>query len=621
MPLNKQQRWALALLLVYFVVVNFVVLHAPLTVFFAPDCQPVQKVEFVASHADKPEELPDNGWQTQNLPDDWYQTPHRVEQIWYQATVTVPDLSSETWALYLPSVTHNVAVYINGIWIGQGGRFDDPVSRHHNEPLLYPFSDNLLVPGENRILLRVKTAFWEQGLLDQFYIGPRDQLEPAYFWKRVIRVDTVQWLTIIMYLMAALLLLFWIVRPQDKIYGLFSLELFLWATHNLNLFVSDIPVSSKTWEAMTMSTLGWTVATMIIFNHRYVGVSQNRVDRAVLLYSAAGVGIFFLPDIGSILHIGYGVWDAFLILFGGYAIYFLLVSFWRALNWDVYLMMLVGVPILVFGFHDILVVNHLRDRSEGLIIQYSLIPAAILFSWFLLKRFVGSINQAERLASNLERRVAEKEADLAQQYERLKELEQQRLIAEERERIMRDIHDGIGGQLVSIISTLQDKNESLMVKTRERIQASLMDLRLVIDSLDPLLTDLPTLLGAMRHRINDQLQPAGIKLGWQVSDLPEIKHMTPHKSLHLMRIVQEAINNVVKHSSAQAVMLRTGYLEQEQQVFIEIVDDGSGFNSEDENQSCRGLANMSYRAGQLKASLNVASSDAGTTVTLKLPVG
>ena len=622
MSVSKQQQWALALLFVYFIGVNYLVFHAPValfSVFDPPELNPIEQVQFVASEIDKPSLLPAEGWQDQTLPDDWYQSQHATQQLWYRAKLALPDSKHETWALYLPAVTHNAAAYINGVWVGQGGRFEDPVSRHHNEPLLFSFSEKLLVPGENQILVRVKAAYWEQGLLDHLYLAPLEQLEPVYLWKRIVRVDTVQWLTIIMYLMAALLLVFWIVRPQDKIYGLFSLELFLWATHNLNLFVHQIPVSSKIWEAMTMSTLGWTVATMIVFNHRYVGVSQNWVDKAVMLYSAAGVGIFFLPDIASILHIGYRVWDAFLILFGSYAIYFLVVSFWKVKNWDVYLMMLVGVPILVFGFHDILTVNHLRDRREGLLIQYSLIPAAVLFSWFLLKRFVSSLNQAERLASNLERRVAEKEADLAQQFERLKELEHQRLLAEERERIMRDIHDGIGGQLISVITTLQDKSDELLVKTRERIQTSLMDLRWVIDSLDPLLLDLTTLLGSMRYRINEQIQPAGLTLDWQVSELPALKEISPQKTLHVMRIVQEAINNVVKHSGANRVTLRTESNATEQSLFIEICDDGNGFDAAEQGQSCRGLANMAYRARQLHGQLDVASDHNGTSVRLTLP--
>lgn len=626
MASNTRPGLWLGVLFVYFLLMNYVVLHSPITLFPTPDAPSLSQAVFLSSNAKHPSQLPAHShenatdqWQPVSLPHDWYQSQQRTQQIWYSTKIHLPRITqSSVWALYLPSVTHNAAVYLNGTWIGQGGDFNDPVSRHHNEPLLFPFSSTLLKEGENQLLIRVKASHPKQGLFDAFYVAPLNQLEKAYWWKRIVRVDVVQWLTLIMYSMAALLLVFWLVRPQDKIYGLFALELILWATHNLNLFISDIPVSAKTWEAMTMSTLGWTVATMIVFNHRYVGVGMNAIDRAVMLYSAAGIGIFFLPDIGSILTIGYGIWDAFLILFGSYAIYFLIVQFWKTQDRDVYLMLLAGVPILVFGFHDILTVNHFRDRREGLIIQYSLIPAVLLFSWFLIKRFVGSLNQAEQMTSLLEHRVKQRETELAQQFERLKQLEQQQLLAQERERIMRDMHDGIGGQLVSVISLLQNQKSTLLVKTRQKIESSLTDLRLVIDSLDPLMCDLTSVLGMMRGRINDQLRCTNIQLHWQVEDLPTTDDLSPHKSLHIMRIVQEAINNVVKHSSAQQVWLRTGHSNEA--LFIRIQDDGNGFSANDNQSHSRGLTNMHYRAQQIGADLAISSDDCGTSVTLQLAV-
>jgi signal transduction histidine kinase len=347
-------------------------------------------------------------------------------------------------------VTHNAAVFVNGIWIGQGGRFEEPVSRHHNNPLMFEFSSELLhhEPSglvENRIDIRVMASHARQGLMDQFYLAPATELRAAYEWKRFWRVDFIQWITMAMYFMGGIVLCFWLARPQDKIYGLFALQLFIWATHNLNLFVFDIPSSAHFWEAMTMSTLGWTVVAMILFNHRYVGGGNVRVEKLVLIFGICGLGIFLLPEVGDVLRIGYGVWDSFLIIFGSYAILHLLKVFWRLQDIDVYLMLLVGVPILVFGLHDILTVNYLRDRRDGLTIQYSVIPAIMLFSFFLVRRFVQSINQAEELSATLEQRVIEKQREVESQFEKLKSMEQERVLSKERERIMRDMHDGIGG--------------------------------------------------------------------------------------------------------------------------------------------------------------------------------
>ena len=164
-----------------------------------------------------------------------------------------------------------------------------------------------------------------------------------------------------------------------------------------------------------------------------------------------GLGLFLLPDVASVLHIGYRVWDAFIMIFGVYAIFHLIKVYRKHSDPDVYLMLLVGMPILVFGFHDILMINHYVDRRDGLTMQYSVIPSVILFSWFLVRRFVQSINKAENLTATLEQRVTEKQEELQQQYEKLKSLEKESVLAEERERLMRDMHDGIGGQLISLL--------------------------------------------------------------------------------------------------------------------------------------------------------------------------
>lgn len=624
MWLSENKTRAFIFLFVYWLAFNFLVFHTPFTVFNSPDAGAVNHVQYLSSNVNSLVELnqqdvSQQNWQSISLPDDWYKNHQNDQQIWYRVNVNLEPFNEQVWAIYLPSVTHNAAIYINDIWVGQGGQFIEPVSRHHNKPLLFDFSSKLLKQGDNQIDIKVKAAYFEQGLLDQFYLAPESQLHDAYVWKTFIRVDLVRWMTMVMYVLSLIVFAFWLARPQDSIYGLFSLELFIWATHNLNLFVSDIPVSVCMWEAMTMSTLGWTVVVMIFFNHRFVGNRNIKVEKIISTFSIFGVAIFFLPDIGSILHIGYSVWDAFVMIFGIYAIYHLIKVYRYQGNPDVFLMLVVGIPILVFGFHDILMINHFIDRRDGLTMQYSVIPSVILFCWFLVRRFVQSINKAENLAETLERRVNDKQLELQLQYKKLNLLEKEKVLAEERERLMRDMHDGIGGQLLSVVTLLQEQSGDVFKNVREKVQLSLIDLRFVIDSLDPLLSDLPTLLGMMRMRLVDQLEAANIELEWAVTELPEIDNMSPRRSLHIMRIVQEAITNSIKHSGSDKMKLVTGVAEDS--VFIEVIDYGAGFetSSVSEKQG-RGVKNMHYRAQQLDAELEFRQLTKGTSVRLLLAV-
>lgn len=614
-----RKKTALVPLFFYCLLINYLVLHTPFVIFEVADVTPVQPIYALESQIESPASLNSTGWKLQSLPDDWYINQHATDQIWYRSRFSIDQIDNQIWAVYLPAVTHNAAVFINGIWVGQGGGFDDPVSRHHNEPLLFSFSPEMLRPGNNQIDLRVKTSFTEQGLLAPFYIAPLELLEPAYVFKHFVRVELIKWLTTSMYLMALVVFAFWWARPQDKIYGIFALELTFWATHNLNLIISDIPISARLWEALSLSTFGWTIITMIFFNHRYAGGAIKWVEKLLLLFAASGLGLFLLPELSSVLFAGYRLWDSFLLLVGAYAMFHLLKLYWHHQDRDVFLMLLVGVPIMVFGLHDYLMLNHFGDRQDGLIIQFSVIPAVILFSWFMIRRFVRSINEAEQLAQNLEQRVQHNTQEIQAQYDKLKKMEKQTVLADERERIMRDMHDGIGGQLISVISMLQDRKQEVFIKIREKVQLSLADLRFVIDSLDPLHHELPTLLGMMRLRLHDQLESADIELEWAVTDLPEIPDMSPGRSLHIMRIVQEAITNCIKHANSKKMTLATGTLNQgEPQVYIDIIDYGIGFKKDslDRKTPGRGVENMQYRARQMRAELDLDSSEEGTRVRL-----
>lgn len=614
--LNNKNK-ALLFLFFFWILVNVLTFFPP-SIFSVPGLQAITEVQYSSNSNKTPDGLDDVHWKDISLPDSWYERHQNRQQFWYQANIQIKDLSDDVWAIYLPSVTHNAAVYINGFWVGQGGSFDEPLSRHHNEPLLFSFSSKLLQKGNNRINIRVKTTFHEQGFLDNFYFAPRAQLYDAYRWKYFVRVEVIEWLSVAMYSMAIILFFFWLIRPKDSVYGIFSLELFFWASHNLNLIVNNIPVSTRLWEAMTITTFGWSIVTMIVFNHRYIGIINIKVEKVMLLFAALSCALFFFPDVDSILIIGYRFWDSFLMIFGIYAIYYLLMAYRQDAHRDTYLMLLAGIPILTFGFHDILVINHLQNRQDGLIIQYTMIPVGIVFGWFLIRRFVESLNHSEHLTASLSDQVLKKQQELQVQYDKSVVLEKQQLLADERARMMRDIHDGIGGQLVVILSILQEHNGQIINNVREKIQHSLTDLRIVIDSLDPLLNDLPTLLGVMRMRLTEQLSAADINLEWAVVEVPEIMNMSPQHGLHIMRIVQEAITNSIKHAETKEMKVVTGFLDAQQKIFVDIIDYGGGISDDSNNivKHGRGIKNMHYRAQQLGATLHINSSKEGTHIRL-----
>ena len=616
---NHHRIPLLLFLVVYWALLNYFTLHKPINFFNIQSADPINSTQLILS-----EEIqyPDFSLESQmtavDLPHDWLNHGITQSSLWYIKEFSIAPSQHDTWAVYLPSVTHNAQVYINDIWVGHGSEPNDPVPRYHNHPLFFEFSKKLL-NNNNTIAIRVEASHARQGLLGAFYIAPADQLRAAYEFKYFWRVELIQWITTTMFFTGFIIFCFWFARPKDTVYGIFSAMLVIWATHNLNLFVTHIPVSALLWESLIMATLGWTVVLMIYFNHRFIGDSTPLFEKLALLFAVCGLGIFLLPDLGQVLHIGYLVWDSFLIIFGLYAITHLVQAFWKRRDWDIYLMLLAGIPILVFGLHDILVVNHLKDRTEGLIIQYSVIPAMALFTWFLIRRFVNSLNEAEHLNANLEQRVKQKEEEIQTQYSRLREFEHKALLSSERERIMRDMHDGLGGQLLSLKKFVHAQTGDSFSLIQQKLNNSLVDLRIVIDSLDPALSDMNTLLGNLRNRLEQQLLGTNIQLIWNIHDVPESLHLSPQQNLHFMRIIQEAINNAIKHSDSATIEIEVKTTSEENQFFIAVKDQGNKQRQHLQSKG-RGIDNMHYRAQQLNGQLLVDIQTSGTIVKLLLPL-
>ncbi len=150
----------------------------------------------------------------------------------------------------------------------------------------------------------------------------------------------------------------------------------------------------------------------------------------------------------------------------------------------------------------------------------------------------------------------------------------------------------------------------------DKVQTSITDLRLVIDSLDPMLNDLTTLLATMRARLVDQLESAGVNLEWNVCDTPVEVNFSPQKSLHVMRIIQEAITNSVKHSDSSRISLSTS-CSPDENIVISIRDYGAGMTNSEDHRG-HGVTNMRWRAKQLGGELKLIARSPGTELQLIL---
>jgi signal transduction histidine kinase len=233
------------------------------------------------------------------------------------------------------------------------------------------------------------------------------------------------------------------------------------------------------------------------------------------------------------------------------------------------------------------------------------------------RRVARALAESQRMNAELEERVRQKQRELERNFEKLQQLSREAAVAEERQRIMTDMHDGIGAQLIAALSLAESDGAAprdIAAVLRECID----DLRLTIDSLDSTDNELLPALGNFRYRLERRLRGVGIELVWQVSDLPQLSYLSPRNLLHILRILQEAFANVLKHARATRVIVETGLAPGQRQAFIRVTDNGRGFAAS--GLDGRGLGNMARRAASFGGELRVSPGDEGTTVELLLPV-
>ena len=280
-----------------------------------------------------------------------------------------------------------------------------------------------------------------------------------------------------------------------------------------------------------------------------------------------------------------------------------------------YLAIVVNVAL---GVHDFLNYQELLGFDRLYLMPFGLPLMLLAVAALLVKRFVNTLSSYEQLNLELAGRVAQREAELGVSYERARSLDQQRATAEERQRLMRDMHDGIGSHLMSTLALARVSSLS-QHQMEETLTDCIDELKLTIDSLESVESDLLVVLGNLRYRLEPRLQAAGISLEWAVSDLPPLAYLDPQNVRSVLRIIQEAFTNTLKHAHANRITLSTGVDFANARVFVRVTDDGVGLDSS--KPSGRGLDNMKNRAAKLHGELEIVSlKGGGTCVNLYLPL-
>lgn len=210
--------------------------------------------------------------------------------------------------------------------------------------------------------------------------------------------------------------------------------------------------------------------------------------------------------------------------------------------------------------------------------------------------------------------------------ERVMRLEAEQGFQKERERISRDLHDNLGGQLVGMMSGLElasryssagqvEKSKSVLESINDEIRVSVRQLRDAMWTLKSREITHQDFLVHLEAHINYLRKVTDIQIDFSLTDDPNFV-LTPTQALNTLRIIQEALQNTIKHSGADKVSIQIEI--QNGVIDVKILDNGRFKPQQKTMDTGNGLGNMRSRAEDLGGTFKLIT-ESGTLVQFSFP--
>ena len=517
-------------------------------------------------------------------------------------------------------------ISINGI----PAQPDKPLRRlqggYSDEAALYPLAGRYLQDGVNVLFVKtsaVKNTVW----MSPFAVGPALEIESAYRTRSLLQTDVpIAGVAILLFTIALCLVVNW---PHEDRLRMRWLIAFLTVNALSTLLLTLMP----SWGMPQIAQIG-----LLVFGNLFLGLSASRYavldtgsDRMWPIWATLVLGVLgalaalavalfvrdapFAPYLAAIKasHIA-----AMLLTIPAI---FLLIRHVAMTGGERWLERLVLIFCLTTFVIDKLAQNRAVfvpfDTQWPIALYWSPIVSPLLGIGMVLSlaRQAGEARR-EVVQSNiiLAERLQQQDAELARQYQAQKQMLGRQVMLEERQRIVRDMHDGIGGQLLGLMMQVRSGGVD-KIEVEHGLQSSIADLRLIVDSMDSAEEGLAETLRSFEHRVRAQVEAVGIKLKFE-QDIDEQLDLGPRPTLQVLRILQEAVTNAMRHSGASRIEVK-GSAKQGIGIEISVKDNGSGLPKA--LRRGRGLTSMETRAGNLGGELSIESGSQGTRLTLSIP--
>ncbi|MFH0128816.1 hypothetical protein ACGLHS_01320 [Variovorax sp. VaC1] len=528
-------------------------------------------------------------------------------------------------ALFVPRVGNSFRVSVDGQELTRFGAFPPgPYDDASFAPQYFVVpASGTASPLRMEIVIAAQAA--RQGGLSPVVVGREDEIRPLYeralFWQ----LSGGRFITIVSGVLGALSLLVWL-RQRESIYLYYGLGELFWSVQTARVLFTHAPLPWPWWGVLPLAAFQAAVPLVCRFALAVVGRDDTRLARLLGLMAwiapvVAGLGIM-VPWLWLM-----PLWQALNLVVGLAMMVVVLRVASRSAVLEHRVLGLAVVLIVLCGARDIWVMRTSPQAYEMVPwIRFAWVGFAISLAWVIAERMRKDSRAVAEMNVTLEAELAERNAALEAAFAREREGEKARGALEERQRLVQDLHDGLGGQLVGLLRMAQQPGAA-----REDVTLHLRDavdqLKLTVDAMHADEGDVASTLGSVRYRLGPRLQAAGIDLHWNVSRLPMMTGWSSRESHQMQMLLFEAFANMMAHSAATRASLNARLMPVEgtdsattdETIEIQLCDNGRGFDA-DARFAGKGLTNMRARAAALGGTLTLRSQPGETCLCLHLAV-
>ena len=525
------------------------------------------------------------------------------------------------WGIFIPRVGNVFEVQLNGAMLQVYGDLDHANGADYAKaPIYVPVPGRLLKAGENHLQIRIRADSARRAGLSRLTIGPATPVRAelfahAYTWRFTGSVL----LTAFSLIVGGIALALWLTQVdtgasgrhrREGIYFWAALAEFCWAVRVADAVIAEPPLPWGIWGVlMATCYAGWAASAMMFCFH-LAGWDRNprlqwvRWLMVLVVAGTTAMTSLALQREEPLWLTGWlGIEILIIILFAGA----FAVATFRRPSIERQLVAAAALVTVAFGTRDWLVIRLSDSYGETTWVRYSSVFFGIALLLIVLRRIRAASAQSRGWVTTLAERVAQRERELALTYAELEAVARDQARTHERERILRDMHDGVGSHISSAIRQLQSGQTSSAELLRTLCD-SLDQLKLSIDSIHLPPGDIGALLAALRYRLEPRLLTAGIAFEWAVDEVAPVERLDAHAMRQLQFLLFEAISNVLQHAHARVLRIEAGMSGDTVQ--LRVIDDGNGF---DAAQLPRALCE---RAGAIGARLALESRPGRTVVQL-----